>query len=184
MNRGFIPLLAALIIGVISLVTAGGVYTVVKINNLEKENKKITEELVEQKETAVQETVSDEESTTTEIAAAEIHKQEIKSVDVVKEKTPAIIQQTKPSVTIPLEPNVLAPTLDNTVNEETVKKVAEEKAIDLFLMNLLKAAGEITLASSKLSEALRVTGENPTIAKLYATESLDLEGTPKLRHLF
>ncbi|MCB9815418.1 hypothetical protein H6785_02490, partial [Candidatus Nomurabacteria bacterium] len=51
MNRGFISALTALVIGIVSLVTAGGVYTAVKINNLEKENERISEALVEQKET-------------------------------------------------------------------------------------------------------------------------------------
>lgn len=174
MNRGFIPLLTALIIGVVSLVTAGGVYTVVKISSLEKENKRIAEELVEQKEVIVQGIVLDEISTTTEIVAAEAQTQEIKRAEIVEEKTKTIA---KPSVTVPVEsviPVIPAFALDNTANEEAAKKLEEEKAVDLYLMTSLKAAGEITLAGTKRSEVLRVLGENPTIAQSYAIESLDL----------
>jgi len=177
MNKGFISVLTILIIVAASLVTVGSVYTVVKINSLEKENERISEKLIEQKEIIEQEIFSDEISTTTEIVAEEEVEQEIKHVEVVEKQTPTITQQTKPTITVPVEPAVpTAPfqTVDNTAIEVAAKKVEDKKAFDLYSTTLLKAVGELNLAQNQLSEVMRVIYENPTTAKTYATESLNL----------
>ena len=80
MNRGFAPIVIALVIGIMSLITAGGVYTVNKINGLEKENAKINDELQMQKEITEQTETSsttDESSANTDI---DIENEDSKSI--------------------------------------------------------------------------------------------------------
>lgn len=95
MRRGFIPLVVMAIIGLVSALTAGGAYTVYKVNELQKENEAIKTELQEQKQEVEEEVVTEVASTTEEEVEATtttevVVEAEEKEVSVPLRATPSV----------------------------------------------------------------------------------------------
>lgn len=194
MNKGFISLAVVAIIGLVALLATGGGYTIYKINQLEEENQRITEQLVSERQevaaSSTEQIVSEPESSTqTPTEEVVLPNEEIVTKTPSVKTTPQPVPSAPTPSTPVTQPTAVSNTTESTQLSISNIEVTQKSDVAYVTWETSKKSNsrlvmdeEIFVSNQDNSTEHNVSIAGLTPSKTYSYEIVALAGSEKQSH--